>query len=340
MHRALLAAIGVCLSCAAAHAAPGDALRRIADPHGGLIVIAHRGCHEAAPLHGLASAPENSVAALRQCVTLGADVMETDVRRSRDGHLVIMHDDSVDRTTNGTGKVADLSLAELKALRLRQDEGGAGAALTDQAIPTLDELLALAKDRIVLNLDVKDMIYGEVIEAVRRAGARDRVIVKTFAGIASVPLASIPPYDAAPFVVIPITAAPDAADVPQIVANQMRGRIKPIAFELPVLPLATLPAVVQRADALHVPVWINTLFKGFVTGMGGDPEARHHPEAVWGRLADMGVRLIQTDAVEALLRYRSLRPARTGDEARPAAKAIPRSSPRSSANPRIRPSSE
>ncbi|WP_343527726.1 hypothetical protein [Sphingomonas sp.] len=75
---------------------------------------------------------------------------------------------------DGTGKVADLSLAQLKALRLRQDEGGPDAAITDQSIPTLNELLALAKDRIVLNLDVKDAIYGEVVDAVHRVGARDR----------------------------------------------------------------------------------------------------------------------------------------------------------------------
>ncbi len=311
MNRPLLAVIVTCLAASAAHASPEGTMRRLHDPEGGLIVIAHRGCHEAAPRHGLGTTPENSPAALMQCFALGADVMETDVRRSRDGHLVIMHDDSVDRTTNGTGKVADLSLAQLKALRLRQDEGRAGAALTDQHIPTLDELLALAKDRVVLNLDVKDAIYGEVVNAVHRAGAQDRVIVKTFAGVASVPLAAIAPYDRGPFAVIPISPQPDAGDVPQIIANQMAGRVKPIAIELPVLPLTTLPRVMQRAKAVGVPIWINTLFKGFVTGMGGDPEARQNPKAVWGRLADMGVKLFQTDAVEDLLRYRDEREGRT-----------------------------
>jgi glycerophosphoryl diester phosphodiesterase len=307
MQRPLMVLILAWLGCSPAHASPADTLRRIRDPQGGLIVIAHRGCHEAAPLHHLGATPENSPAALRQCVALGADVMETDVRRSRDGHLVIMHDDRVDRTTDGSGRVADLSLAQLKALRLRQDEGGAAAPLTDQRIATLDELLALAKDRIVLNLDVKDAIYGEVVNAVRRAGAQDRVIVKTFAGIASVPLAAIPPYDRVPFAVIPITADPDAADVPQIVERQMNGNVKPLAVELPLLPLATLPLVMDRAKAMAAPIWVNTLFNGFVTGMGGDPEARRDPDGVWGRLADMGVRLIQTDAVEALVLYRAER---------------------------------
>ncbi|MFV3517454.1 hypothetical protein ACNJD8_22855, partial [Mycobacterium tuberculosis] len=94
-------------------------------------------------------------------------------------------------------------------------------------------------------------------DAVHRAGAQDRVIVKTFAGVASVPLAAIPPYHRVPFMVIPITADPAAADVPQIIDTQMHGRIKPIAFELPVLPLTTLPTVMTRARALGVPIWIN-----------------------------------------------------------------------------------
>lgn len=110
-----------------------------------------------------------------------------------------------------------------------------------------------------------------------------------------------------PFAPILITADPDAVDVPRIIDQQMRGAVKPIAVELPVLPVTTLPSVLRRAKALGVPVWINTLFHGFVTGMGGDPEARRDPAAVWGRLADMGVRLFQTDAVETLLDYRARR---------------------------------
>lgn len=143
---------------------------------------------------------------------------------------------------------------------------------------------ALAKDRIVLNLDVKDAIYGEVVDAVHRAGAQDRVIVKTFAGVASVPLAAIAPYDRVPFAPILITADPDAVDVPRIIDQQMRGAVKPIAVELPVLPVTTLPSVLRRAKALGVPVWINTLFHGFVTGMGGDPgrvAIRPPSGAVW-----------------------------------------------------------
>jgi glycerophosphoryl diester phosphodiesterase len=62
------------------------------------------------PAKGLDSVPENSLAALERCIELGVDMMETDIHRTRDGALVIMHDDTVDRTTDGTGAVADLTL--------------------------------------------------------------------------------------------------------------------------------------------------------------------------------------------------------------------------------------
>lgn len=293
-----------CVATSAAQAGPADTMRRIADPNGGIIAIAHRGCHAAAPRRGLGTVPENSRAALLRCAELGVEVMETDVRRTRDGYLVMVHDDSVDRTTDGTGRVADLTLAQIRALRLRDDEGGAGAAPTGERVPTLDELLALARGRIVLNLDVKDAIYGEVVDAVVRAGATDRVIVKTFAGIGSPPLAAMSPYDRVPFAPIPITGDPAAGDVPAIIRRQAAGRRRPIAVELPRLPLASLPASVAAARQAGIAVWVNTLFEGFVAGLGGDAAATRDPDAVWGRLANDGVRLIQTDAVEALLDWR------------------------------------
>ena len=59
-------------------------------------------------------APENSIQALKNAIYFGADLIETDVRLTKDGHVVMMHDYTVDRMTNGTGRVSDLTLAEIK----------------------------------------------------------------------------------------------------------------------------------------------------------------------------------------------------------------------------------
>src|SRR5512137_114803 len=93
-------------------------------------IIAHRG--------GPAYAPENTLAAFRHAITLGVDWLELDVHLSRDGEVVVIHDETVNRTTNGVGRVADLSLAELRAL-----DAGAGGG---ERVPAFTEVLTLAKE--------------------------------------------------------------------------------------------------------------------------------------------------------------------------------------------------
>jgi glycerophosphoryl diester phosphodiesterase len=118
--------------------------------------FAHRGAS--------ARAPENTLAAFREAVRLGADVVECDVRLSGDGVPIILHDDTVDRTTDGKGAAARLGLAELKRL----DAGAWFASrFRGERIPTLDETLEFTRGRCALNLEVKAADRG------RRAGGAD-----------------------------------------------------------------------------------------------------------------------------------------------------------------------
>ncbi|MCA9102133.1 MAG: glycerophosphodiester phosphodiesterase family protein [Planctomycetales bacterium] len=118
-----------------------------------VVVIAHRTAHR--------EHPENSLAGIAAAAEMGCDYVELDVRQTSDGALVLMHDSSVDRVTNGHGKVADLTLAEIKALRLNHRGDGDTAA---QRIPTFDEALAALGDHLQLYLDHKeapeDMVVG------------------------------------------------------------------------------------------------------------------------------------------------------------------------------------
>lgn len=285
---------------AGAQPRPVSVTARFGDPAMQMLVVAHRGCHNPAPRHGWrSSTPENSLAGLERCIALGVDVAEGDVRRTRDGYLVMMHDDTVDRTTDGQGKVADLTLAQIRALRLRENEGGADVALTDQKIPTLDEMLASAKGRILLNLDVQDGLYAETIAAVRHAVQQDGVIVKQPASTGSPILADVPPFDDVPFMPI-LVAGPDMAAV---ATRQLSGRRKPVAFELARLTPAALSELAIIANRAGRRLWVNSLWEGFVRGVGGDVDALRDPDAVWGRMRDGGISAIQTDEPEALLRY-------------------------------------
>lgn len=136
-------------------------------PGAPVLVSAHRG----GPAPGL---PENALATFEYALNFAPALIETDVRRAADGALVLLHDETLDRTTTGTGAVAAISLADLRRLYLRDPEG----TVTPHRIPTLAEALAWAEGRAVLLLDVKPGVPPEaVVAAVRAAGAEGRAVV-------------------------------------------------------------------------------------------------------------------------------------------------------------------
>jgi glycerophosphoryl diester phosphodiesterase len=299
----LLVLASILIFAGPAYAADDSGVRvRFGNSGPSMIVVAHRGCHNAAPHHGLTAVPENSIAALNHCVKLGADMMELDVRRSAGGELIIIHDETLDRTTTGKGRVSELSLAELKRLRLLDNMGGKGARPTDLSMSTLQEMLEAARGRILLNLDVKDAIYAETIDAVARAGMTDQVIVKTSAGPSTQPLAAMQPYDRVPFGVV-LMNANGTADLAAIARRQVEGA-HPIMLELPEMSPSQLPGVIDVARKAGVRIWTNTLWQGFITEWGGDIDALRYPEQIWGRMHDAGITVFQTDEPEALIAFR------------------------------------
>jgi len=128
-------------------------------------------------------APENTLAAFRLAVELGADGVECDVQLSRDGAAVVCHGDDVDRTTDGHGRLRDFTLAELKRLDAGRwfDERFAG-----ERIPTLHELIAALGKETLLNLELKtdarrpEGLEEQVAAAVRVNDLYDRLIVSSF----------------------------------------------------------------------------------------------------------------------------------------------------------------
>ena len=135
-------------------------------------VVAHRG--------GASLAPENSLSAIEKSIGLGVDAVEIDVRLSADGVVVVFHDEKVDRKSNGSGLVAELSLEKLKQLRLLGPDG----MLTDERIPTLDEVLSCVAGRCNVLIEVKGDegcgIEPAVVEAVRGHDAEEWVAVQAF----------------------------------------------------------------------------------------------------------------------------------------------------------------
>ena len=136
------------------------------------LVIAHRG--------GVSLGPENSLSAIERSMLLGVDAVEVDVRLSADGCVVLMHDKAVDRTTNGKGRVENLSLGQLKELLLLDADGN----VTDESVPTLAEVFELVGGRCRVLVDVKECngrgIERAVADVVVRYGACDWIAVQSF----------------------------------------------------------------------------------------------------------------------------------------------------------------
>ena len=133
------------------------------------VIIAHRGAS--------AERPECTLAATRRAIAVGATAVEVDVRTSKDGHLVILHDKTLDRTTNGTGPLGNKTLAELKKL----DAGSwFDKKYRNERIPTLPEVLTACRGKIDVLLDLKeqgDAYDRKVIAAIKRYGSEKRIIV-------------------------------------------------------------------------------------------------------------------------------------------------------------------
>lgn len=137
-------------------------------------IIAHRG--------GAADCPENTLAAFKNAVELGADGVEFDVQLTKDGEVVVIHDEFIDRTMSGSGLVKDYTLAEL-----RQMSAGEffSPDFKDQKIPTLAEVLELVKELEVINIELKNYLpypglEDKVLKLVDQLGVRDQVIISSF----------------------------------------------------------------------------------------------------------------------------------------------------------------
>lgn len=164
----LYALLMVLVLAGAAVAAPDD--RTLAKAARGVTtIVAHRGSS--------ADCPENSLAAYERAIAAGAHAIEADLRLTSDGHLVSMHDATLDRTTNGSGAVDQTTLAAIRKL----DAGSwFHERFRGERVPTFEEILALAKDRVDVFLDLKDSsgLYEQrVVEAVRRWGKPAQIVL-------------------------------------------------------------------------------------------------------------------------------------------------------------------
>jgi glycerophosphoryl diester phosphodiesterase len=150
-------------------------------------VIAHRGFS--------GRAPENTLAAIREAIAIGADMAEIDVTLSSDREIVVIHDQTLERTTDGSGQVSQYSLTDLQNL----DAGSWFDTLfAGERIPTLEEVFATVKGKILLNIEIKSEavergITAKVVSAVHRHNMKDYVVISSFSPTALEEVHSLAP---------------------------------------------------------------------------------------------------------------------------------------------------
>ncbi|MEA3287731.1 MAG: glycerophosphodiester phosphodiesterase family protein [Candidatus Marinimicrobia bacterium] len=138
------------------------------------LLFGHRGASE--------KEPENTIPAFKQAIIDGCNAIELDVFRTQDGHLVVFHDDTLERTTNGKGRVGDHTLIQLQTLNAAYLWPG-----RNEQIPTLKAVIEALPDDIVLNFEIKNnsiffeqRTERELVRFINENGLRDRVILSSF----------------------------------------------------------------------------------------------------------------------------------------------------------------
>jgi len=238
-----------------------------AEPEVRPLIVGHRGLVQAAP--------ENTLAAFRACLALKVG-FEFDIRRTKDGQLVCLHDDTVERTTNGKGRLADLSAADL----LRLDAGGQfDPAFRGETIPTVDQISALLAQQsaatTLIAVDLKEVGDGVEEGVVRLAEKHDML---------------------ARFVFIGLT----------IESPEVRARLRAANPKTKVARLAATPANVEEVLADKDADWVYVRFmpeleqihriheRGKRLFLAGPLVAGNEP-ASWKKAADAGIDAVLTD---------------------------------------------
>ena len=218
------------------------------------------------------------MAAFQNAINVGADYVEIDLRTSKDSQLVIMHDGTVNRMTNGIGKVSDLTWAELKQLKVIEKNH---PEWPEQSIPLFSEVLKLCKGKINIYLDFKNADVNASYQALKKAGMQHSVIVYINAAHQLAEWKKIAPQ--IPLMVSLPDSVQSAAQLnsflDQYKIHLLDGSYKEYTVE-----------IVNAAKAKNIPVWPDI------------QSATEGPEQ-WEKAINLGFTGLQTDHPEAMVNY-------------------------------------
>lgn len=256
-----------------------------------VVVVVHRGDWR--------NYPENTIPAIESIIRMGADVMELDLKLTKDSVLVLSHDATINRCTNGKGRVSDYTYEELLGFRMKRAHG----VVTDSLrICTLREALECCKDRIVVNVDQGYEFYDMVLDITEELGVTDQILIKGKKPVSDV--AAKMAAHSRNMMYMPIIDI-QKEQGQELFREYMETGTVPLAYE--VCWSKMTPEVKDAMDKITgsgSKLWVNTIW-GSLCGYLDDDAALDcgDPAQIYDQVIATGATIIQTDRPEQLLKY-------------------------------------
>ena len=296
---AAVAALGSVMSCGGNGPKYANRAEKIVaeihDPHSKQIVVAsHRGDWR--------NYPENSIPAIESVIRMGVDIMELDLKMTKDSVLVLCHDKTIDRTTTGKGRVCDMTYDSLMTFNLKRAHGVKTDTLK---MPTLRQALECCKDRICVNVDQGYEFYDQVLAITEELGVTDQILIKGKKAVDVVAEKMAAHEHNMMYMPIIDIQKPQGQE---LFSEYMQTGTVPLAYE--VCWQSWTPEVedcMKKVVESGSKLWVNTLWPSLCGGVGmNDDDAAFEcgdPSKVYDKYIDLGATMIQTDRPEMLINY-------------------------------------
>jgi glycerophosphoryl diester phosphodiesterase len=239
---------------------------------------------------------DNCIEGIESCIRMGVNIVEIDVAKTKDGHLVLMHDKTVDRTTDGKGKVSDFTLEEIQNLRLRNGLG----RVTDFKIPTLEEAMQTAKDHIMVNLDKSDAYFDDIYRILEKTGTLKQAVIKSDKPYEQLKAQYGENLDKMIFMPVITLKKETTLDSITSLLNEKYPYYEICFQEENRELLLKIKEMLKNTSSI---IWINSLWDSLCGGYSDD-RALQDPDGTWGYLInELGTGILQTDRPAYLLEY-------------------------------------